>query len=82
MKYAKVVALAAAALMSGTTAWAQPGTGPVAKQCASDIEKCCAGKKHGSGEVRACLESNRSKLSGDCQNALDTTGGGRRMNRQ
>ena len=53
------------------------GTGPVAKQCASDIQKFCPDKQHGHGEVRACLESNKDKVTPACKEALETTGGGR-----
>ena len=50
--------------------------GPVATQCAKDIEAYCAGKGHGSGQTRACLQSNREKVSAECRQALDTTGPG------
>ena len=53
-------------------------TRPVAKQCASDIKTFCADKGHGNRQTRTCLEANRTKLSAECQKALDTTGGGRR----
>ena len=53
-------------------------TGPVAKQCAKDIQTFCAGKEHGNRQTRSCLEASRAKLSAECQKALDTTGGGRR----
>ncbi len=53
------------------------GTGPVATQCAADIQSFCSGKQHGAGQVRACLKSNREKVSADCRQALDTTGPGR-----
>jgi len=53
-------------------------SGPVATQCAPEIAKYCADKTHGDGSVRSCLEDNRAQLSSDCQQALDTTGGGMR----
>lgn len=62
-------------LGAGLPALAQ--TGPVGSQCAADIQQFCAGKKHGSGDVRACLEANRDKVSVACKGALDTTGPGR-----
>ncbi|WP_349546316.1 hypothetical protein [Bradyrhizobium guangdongense] len=52
-------------------------TGSVASQCAADIQNYCAGKKHGAGSVRACLEASRDKVSAACKEALDTTGPGR-----
>ena len=54
------------------------GNGPVATACQQDIEKLCAGKEHGQGAVRACLESNKANVSAACANALDSTGPGRR----
>jgi len=51
-------------------------SGPVATQCAKDIETYCAGKGHGSGQTRTCLQANRDKVSGECRQALDTTGPG------
>jgi hypothetical protein len=52
-------------------------SGPVAIACKDDIHKLCAGKEHGQGEVRACLEANKEKVSPACREALETTGGGR-----
>jgi hypothetical protein len=57
------------------------GTGPVASACKAEIADKCAGKQHGNRAVRTCLESNRSSLSEACKTALDTTGGGRGLNR-
>lgn len=54
------------------------GNGPVATACQQDIEKLCAGKEHGQGAVRACLESNKGNVSAACANALESTGPGRR----
>jgi hypothetical protein len=45
--------------------------------CKDDIPKLCAGKEHGQGDVRACLESNKDKVSAACKTALDTTGPGK-----
>ncbi len=67
-------ALALAALAAGASA--QQGQGPVATACKDDIPKLCAGKEHGQGEVRACLEANKAKVSAACKTALDTTGPG------
>ena len=56
---------------------AQPaGRGPVTKVCNSDIQKFCRGLRHGTAEVRSCLEDNRYRVSPACRRALDTTGGG------
>lgn len=54
------------------------GNGPVAAACQQDIEKLCAGKEHGQGAVRACLETNKGNVSAACADALNSTGPGRR----
>jgi len=66
----------AATVVTPTVGFAQPG--PVAKMCAADIAKYCAGKGHTARETRSCLEANREKVSAECRSALDNTGGGRR----
>jgi Cysteine rich repeat len=65
------LALATGAVAQGA------GQGPVGQNCTEDIAKFCAGKEHGGGEVRACLEANKDKVSDACKTALDTTGPGR-----
>jgi len=67
-----LAALVASAALA-TSAWAQQG--PVATACKDDIPKFCAGKEHGQGEVRACLEANKDKVSAACKASLETTGG-------
>jgi hypothetical protein len=68
-----LAALTAVAFVS--TAFAQQG--PVAMSCKDDIAKYCADKEHGKGEVRACLEANKNKVTDQCKAALDTTGPGK-----
>lgn len=51
--------------------------GPVATNCKAEIAKFCADKKHGRGEVRACLDARKEELSDACKKALETTGPGR-----
>jgi cysteine rich repeat protein len=75
MKILKALTIAAISLV-GSAAMAAAQSGPVATACKNDIPKYCAGKEHGQGEVRACLEANRDKVSPDCKTALDTTGPG------
>lgn len=53
--------------------------GPVATACGQEIASLCADKEHGRGEVRACLEANKDKVSAGCKQALDTTGPGKGM---
>jgi hypothetical protein len=74
---ASSIAAAACTVALATTAMSQQG--PVATACKDDITKFCAGKEHGQGEVRACLESNKDKVSAACKTALDNTGPGKGM---
>ncbi|MBA4131045.1 MAG: hypothetical protein C0519_06440 [Hyphomicrobium sp.] len=72
----RTISLAALAAMSfGFPALAQQG--PVAMACNEDIAKYCANKEHGKGEVRACLEAAKDKVTDECKAALDTTGPGK-----
>ena len=68
---AATIAFAGAALAQGQ------GQGPVAAACGDDIAKFCAGKEHGGGVVRGCLEANKDKVSEACKTALNSTGPGR-----
>lgn len=74
-RFKTILAAAAATLALANMAAAQGG--PVATACKDDIPKFCAGKEHGQGEVRACLEANKDKVSAACKTALDTTGPGK-----
>jgi len=76
MKTAKTLTIAAIVFTTLATGALAQG-GPVASACKDDIPKLCAGKEHGQGEVRACLEANKDKVSAACKTALETTGGGR-----
>ncbi len=70
-----------AGLAFASSAFAQrpaPGSGPVAAACQDDIQKLCRGLEHGRGAVRACLETNKAKVSPACASALESTGGGPR----
>ena len=74
----KVILMLAIVLPSLTaqSAFAE-ATGFVAPDCKVEIEKFCADKEHGRGEVRACLEAKKGELSEACQKALDSTGPGK-----
>jgi hypothetical protein len=74
MKIIGAIAIAAFALVLSAGA-ASAQTGPVATACKEDIAKLCADKKH-DGEVRACLEAAKDKVSPACKTALETTRGG------
>jgi hypothetical protein len=58
---ATILALLPAAVLATSTGRAQQG--PVAAHCKADIPNYCAGREYGGGEVRACLEANKDKLS-------------------
>jgi hypothetical protein len=73
----KVGLMGITAAMMGIATLALAQTGPVAKACATDIQKICPNLGH-NGQTRSCLEANRDKVSAACRHALDTTGGGRR----
>ena len=73
---ARTISLGAlAAIAFGSPVFAQQG--PVAMACKDDIAKYCAGKEHGKGEVRACLEAAKDRVTDECKTALDTTGPGK-----
>lgn len=71
---AMLVVLFAAGVGLASSAVAQQG--PVATGCSEDIASFCAGKEHGRGEVRACLNVNKDKVSSACKEALETAGPG------
>jgi hypothetical protein len=48
------------------------GMGPVAKLCAAELEKHCAGQR--GPAARSCLEAKEAELSEDCRVALESTG--------
>ncbi|MHB8884921.1 MAG: cysteine rich repeat-containing protein [Methylovirgula sp.] len=78
MNYVNAIAVGALIIVA-SVASAAAQTGPVATACKKDIPKFCAGKSHGQGEVRRCLQSHYAKVSAGCKHALDTTGGGKGM---
>ena len=80
MNSIKILAIVSLSLIA-SVAGAAAQTGPVATACKNDIPKFCAGKSHGRGEVRDCLQSHYAKVSAACKHALDTTEGGRGMGR-
>lgn len=50
------------------------GGGMVMQQCAAEIKAHCADVQHGRGNVPACLEKNKDKLSDGCKAALEGRG--------
>ena len=72
------VALMAAAV-AGLTALATPTLAnedslKVRKACASDAKRLCPNAKHGSPDMRYCMEAKQSYLSRSCGRALEDEG--------
>src|SRR5712671_5385565 len=62
-----------------STAAKKPSDAQVAairSACRSDYQKVCAGVPTGGAPALQCLEKNKSKLSGNCQQAVNAAGGG------
>jgi Cysteine rich repeat len=59
-------------LAAGTSiALAHPrGDGAVREACRADAVKYCQGIRPGDGRIRACLKSNRDRLSEECKSAV------------
>ena len=64
------VGLASASIAQGT------GAGPVGTVCSKDIQRFCKGMRHGTRDVRLCLEAKLDQVSLRCRQALSTTGEG------
>jgi hypothetical protein len=67
MRVLTVAVLAAASF--SPAAYAQ-GKGRLAA-CKDDIAKLCANEPKGQGKIKACLQTNKDKVSADCKTALD-----------
>lgn len=76
MKRSNLVIMAALSFLGVQMSQAED-LGVVATSCKAEIEKYCADKEHGSGDVRACLNSKKEQLSDACKQALETTGPGK-----
>ena len=62
-----------------STAAKKPSDAQVAairSACRSDYQKVCAGVPTGGAPALQCLEKNKSKLSGNCQQAVNAASGG------
>jgi hypothetical protein len=76
---AKPAAETAAPKAAESTAAKKPSDAQVAairSACRSDYQKVCAGVPTGGAPALQCLEKNKSKLSGSCQQAVNAAGGG------
>src|SRR6266446_6380988 len=68
-----------AAPKAATTTAKKPDNAQVAAirgACRSDYQKVCAGVPTGGAAALQCLEKNKSKVSGGCQQAVDAASGG------
>src|SRR6202011_1820318 len=59
---------------ASTTAKAQVAA--IRSACRSDYQRTCAGVPTGGAAALSCLETNKSKLSAGCQQAVNAAGGG------
>jgi len=76
---AKPATETAAPKAAESTAAKKPSDAQVAairSACRSDYQKVCAGVPTGGAPALQCLEKNKSKLSGNCQQAVNAAGGG------
>ena len=76
---AKPATETAAPKAAESTAARKPSDAQVAairSACRSDYQKVCAGVPTGGAPALQCLEKNKSKLSGNCQQAVNAAGGG------
>jgi hypothetical protein len=78
-KPAETAAPAAAPKAAASTAAKKPSDAQVAairSACRSDYQKVCAGVPTGGAPALQCLEKNKAKVSGPCQQAVNAAGGG------
>ena len=76
---AKPAAESAAPKAAESAAAKKPSDAQVAairSACRSDYQKVCAGVPTGGAPALQCLEKNKSKLSGNCQQAVNAASGG------
>jgi hypothetical protein len=76
---AKPAVETAAPKAAESTAAKNPSDAQVAairSACRSDYQKVCAGVPTGGAPALQCLEKNKSKLSGNCQQAVNAASGG------
>ena len=56
-------------MLLGSAASAQEA-GVIARACAGDIDRLCAGVPPGEGRIKACMKAHISQLSAPCFDAL------------
>jgi hypothetical protein len=70
MTYTQALTIAVLAAVSFSPAAQAQGKGRLAA-CKEDIQKFCASEPKGQGKVKACLQSNKDKVSADCKTAIE-----------
>jgi hypothetical protein len=70
MTFTKAFIVALFAVASFSAAAQAQNKGRLAA-CKDDIQKLCASEPKGQGKIKACLETNKDKVSPDCKTALD-----------
>src|SRR6267142_2831183 len=78
-KPAETAAPAAAPKATASTPAKKPSDAQIAairSACRSDYQKVCAGVPTGGAAALQCLEKNKSKVSGGCQQAVNAASGG------
>src|SRR5882672_4701703 len=78
-KPAETAAPATAPKATASTPAKKPSDAQIAairSACRSDYQKVCAGVPTGGAAALQCLEKNKSKVSGGCQQAVDAASGG------
>ena len=70
-----LAALSLFAFVAMSSAFAADGAanaadGPVVEACRQDVQTLCPGVQPGDGRIKACMKSNRRKLSDGCKGAL------------
>ncbi|MGY4316729.1 MULTISPECIES: hypothetical protein [Bradyrhizobium] len=75
MRYLSIIALCAAAVMSGGTALAQhAGTKSEQSACSRDAQRFCRKDLGNDGAVQNCLQMKRASLSSSCKKVFESHG--------
>ena len=70
MRLALTIPVVLLALSLDATANAPRPLAAVREACRSDVQTYCQGIRPGQGRIRACLRSNRDRLSQGCRSAI------------
>jgi hypothetical protein len=61
--------LGVAVVLAASASWAQDATA-IARACAADIDRLCAGVPPGEGRIKACMKAHITELSAPCFDTL------------